>query len=198
MKTIKNIVDPFDEVNYRDLPDGSRRVEASVAMERVFEGAKTGIAIDASAFFQGAPSDTFSPVAQKMCAYLARKWGAEGSTTVICWSSGIHGAHIEEVGELTAEEAERYHFTGLEEEPHGTGTRLLLPLRYFVERPYFAEAKWGMYLFITAGTLDDLEGVKAYCLQLAKDIKARKRDGLKLVLLGLGPHVREEQMAELA
>jgi len=111
---------------------------------------------------------------------------------------GTDGTSIEEVGELTAEEAEQYHFARPQEEPHGTGTQLLLPLRYFVERPYFTQSKWGMYIFVTGGALDDLEEVKEYCVQLAQDIKAGKRGALKLVLIGLGSDVREEQMSELA
>jgi hypothetical protein len=68
-------------------------------------------------------------------------------------------------------------------------------VRYFVER--FKDAPWGFYVFITDGELHDLEAVKEYSTQLAREIAARRRKPLKFVLIGVGPSVNEEQMEEL-
>ena len=199
--------DPFGKINFWRLPDGSTQVRAYVLMEATFEGAKAGIAIDGSAsmnvafgrkgflgFLSRAPVvNTVSPTAQEMCAYLARKLAADGKTSAIYWATGNDGGKIEVIGDLTADQAKTCNFTGPKR--LGGGTRLLPALRYFCER--FADAPWGMYVFITDGALQDLEAVKQYTIQLARDIEGGKRNDLKLIMIGVGNQVNEEQMERL-
>jgi len=71
----------------------------------------------------------------------------------------------------------------------------LLAVRYFVDR--FKDAPWGFYVFITDGELFDLEEVKRYSTQLAREVSAGRRKPLKFVLIGVGPEVNEPQMEEL-
>jgi hypothetical protein len=132
-------------------------------------------------------------VAQKLCAYLARKIDADGGTTCIYWAVGPGGSEIEVVGDLTADQAERHVFGPPRE--FGTGTQLLPAVKYFVER--FRDAPWGFYVFITDGELHDLEEVKQYSTRLARDVAAKRRNPLKFVLIGIGPNVNEGQMEEL-
>src|SRR5262249_53827021 len=134
-----------------------------------------------------------TPVAQQICAYLARKIDADGGTTCIYWAVGEGGGQVEVVGDLRAEEAERHVFGPPRE--FGTGTQLLPAVRYFVER--FRDAPWGFYVFITDGELHDLDVVKEFSTRLARAIAGRKRNPLKFVLIGLGPDVNEGQMEEL-
>ena len=193
-------VDPFGKVNLRHEPDGRLWVRAYVLMERAVEGARTGIAVDGSGTMmpwfgaqrKGVPN-IVSPFVQEMCAYLARKIDAAGSTTAIYWATGDDGRVIEEIGTLTAEDAAQYNFAG----PHhyGNHTCLLPALRYFVDR--FSAAPWGLYVFISDGRLDDLEGVKAYTIQLAREIASGRRNDLKLVMIGVGHKIDEAQMIEL-
>jgi hypothetical protein len=77
----------------------------------------------------------------------------------------------------------------------GNSTHLLPAVKYFVER--FADARWGMYIFITDGKLDDLAEVKKYCTDLARQIEKKRRNDLKLVLIGVGEEIDEGQMEEL-
>src|SRR5262249_10536716 len=56
---------------------------------------------------------------------------------------------------------------------------------------------WGFYVFITDGELHDLDAVKAYSTQLARDVSAKRRRPVKFVLIGVGGNVNEEQMEEL-
>ena len=115
MSQLKNVVDPFGEVNV--YPSGSRtRVVATILMEPHREGAQTGIALDGSGsmaklygvedgsrvlspIFGGAKKlhNEVTPVAQKLCAYLARKIDADGGTTCIYWAVGPGGGNIEVV-----------------------------------------------------------------------------------------------------
>jgi hypothetical protein len=212
MAQLKKVVEPFGEVNVYPASGGKVRVVATILMEPHKEGAQTGIALDGSGSMsklygieesggflasllgmkkQG--HNEVTPVAQKICSYLARKIDADGGTTCIYWAVGPGGSQVQEVGDLRADEAERHVFGPPTN--FGTGTQLLPAVRYFVER--FKDAPWGFYVFITDGELHDLDEVKHYSIQLARDIAARRRNPLKFVLIGVGPSVNEEQMEEL-
>jgi len=200
-------VQPFGKVNVWQRPDGTKQIRAYILMERVFEGAKTGIAIDGSASMRGAFGhkgclgflfgsssgvNQVSPNAQKMCAYLASKLDADGMTKAIYWATGS-GAKIEEIGDLTEKQANAHDFVG--PKSYGGSTKLLPALRYFID--HFRSAPWGMYVFITDGAVQDLDEVKQYTTQLARDIAGGKRNDLKLVMIGVGDRINEGQMEEL-
>jgi hypothetical protein len=212
MAQIKKAVDPFGEVNIYPQPGGKIRVTATILMEPRREGTQTGIALDGSGsmeslygtqqggggFFAsllGKRKQTvneITPVAQQVCAYLARKLDADGGTTCIYWSVGPGGGQVQVIGDLTGDQAERHVFGPPQE--FGTGTQLLPAVRYFVER--FRDAPWGFYVFITDGELHDLDEVKAYSVRLAR-VAAGRRKPVKFVLIGVGPDVSEVQMEEL-
>src|SRR3954470_20652094 len=100
MSQLKKVVEPFGEVNVYPAAGGKTRVVATILMEPHREGAQTGIAIDGSGSMArvfgindggGVVSPLFAkkpvvnqgtPVAQQICAYLARKIDADGGTTV--------------------------------------------------------------------------------------------------------------------
>src|SRR5262244_1666097 len=126
MAQLKNVVDPFGEVNIYPAAGGKARVVATILMEPYKEGAQTGIALDGSGSMAklygvddgsrvlspifGGPkkrSNDVTPVAQKLCSYLARKIDADGGTTCIYWATGPGGGSIEPVGDLTADEADK-------------------------------------------------------------------------------------------
>ncbi len=212
MAQLKNVVDPFGEVNVYPAAGGKARVVATILMEPHKEGAQTGIALDGSGSMSklygvedgsrvlspifGGPKklhNEVTPVAQKVCAYLARKIDADGGTTCIYWAVGPGGGEVEVVGDLRADEAERHVFGPPRE--FGTGTQLLPAVRYFVDR--FRSAPWGFYVFVTDGELHDLDAVKDYSTRLAREIAARRRNPVKFVLIGVGPSVNETQMEEL-
>src|SRR6266446_3646060 len=126
MSQLKKVVDPFGEVNVYPAPGGKMRVVATILMEPHKEGAQTGIALDGSGSMAklygmdtggGVLSSIFgrkqlanevTPVAQQLCAYLARKIDADGGTTCIYWAVGPGGSEIEVVGDLTGDEAEQH------------------------------------------------------------------------------------------
>ncbi|MCC6416915.1 MAG: VWA domain-containing protein [Gemmataceae bacterium] len=212
MSQVKQVVDPFGEVNVYPDKGGKIRVTATILMEPRREGTQTGIALDGSGsmeplygssggggflgglFGRKKPTvNEITPVAQKLCAYLARTLDADGGTTVIYWATGPGGSRIEEVGDLRAEQAEAHVFGPPRD--YGTGTQLLPAARYFVER--FKDAPWGFYVFITDGELHDLAAVKDYSRWLAREIAAGRRKPVKFVLVGVGDNVNERQMEEL-
>ncbi len=214
MAQLKKVVEPFGEVNVYPAANNKQRVVATILMEPHKEGTQTGIALDGSGsmanlygvgddeggdifsaiFGGGKPkSNEITPVAQKLCAYLARKIDADGGTTVIYWAVGPGGGQIQEVGDLRAEQAERHVFGPPDN--FGTGTQLLPAVRYFAER--YKTAPFGFYVFITDGELHDLEEVKRYTFHLARDIAAGRRPPMKCILIGVGANVNESQMEEL-
>ncbi|MCB9078362.1 MAG: VWA domain-containing protein [Anaerolineaceae bacterium] len=204
------IVEPFAKVNYWDMPNGGgRMILAFIKMDVTREGAKMGIAIDGSgsmedlfgkkplSAFIPAPPNHVRPAAQAMSTYLAKK-SADGKVAIIYWATGPGGKDIQMLGDLTAEEAGKFTFDPPAH--YGTGTQLLPALQYFTDgqqRRDLFDAPWGMYVFITDGAIEDLEAVKQYCTQMAKDIDAGRRNDLKLVIIGLGNQVDREQMDEL-
>ncbi len=211
MAQLKKVVEPFGEVNVHPAAGNRVRVIATILMEPAREGTQTGIALDGSgsmaplygvgqsggflANLFGKPKQVnqVTPVAQKLCSYLAGKIDADGGTTCIYWAVGPGGSEIEEVGDLTADQAANHVFGPPKD--FGTGTQLLPAVKYFVDR--FADAPWGFYVFITDGELHDLDAVKSYSTKLARDVAARRRRPVKFVLIGVGPNVDEKQMEEL-
>jgi hypothetical protein len=210
---LKKVVEPFGEVNVYPARPGHSRVVATILMEPNREGTQTGIALDGSGsmaeaygvstsgggFFASLfglnkpPPNEVTPVARKICHYLASKIDADGGTTCIYWATGPGGGRIQEIGDLTAEQATTHDFGPPQD--FGTGTQLLPAVRYFVDR--FKDAPWGFYVFITDGEIHDLEPVKSYSRQLARDVAAKRRRPVKFVLIGVGPSVNEGQMEEL-
>ena len=213
MSQLKRVVEPFGEVNVHPAAGGRTRVTATILMEPHKEGAQTGVALDGSgsmaklygvgeepgflaSLFGSKKKEAHNdvtPVAQKVCAYLARKIDADGGTTCIYWAVGNGGSQIEVVGDLTADQADRHIFGPPQN--FGTGTQLLPAVKYFVER--FRDAPWGIYVFITDGELHDLQAVKDYSTELARAVSAKQRRPLKFVLIGVGPSINEQQMEEL-
>ena len=212
MTQLKTVVDPFGEVNVYPAGGGRIRVVATILMEPHKEGAQTGIALDGSGSMAklygvedgsrvlsnifGGPKklhNDITPVAQQLCAYLARKIDSDGGTTCVYWAVGPGGGEIEVVGDLTADQAEKHVFGPPRD--FGTGTQLLPAVKYFVER--FKDAPWGFYVFVTDGELHDLDAVKDYSSRLAKEVSAGRRNPLKFVLIGVGTDVNEAQMVEL-
>src|SRR5215813_10995382 len=90
MTQLKKVVEPFGEVNVYPSRAGKTRVVATILMEPHKEGAQTGIALDGSGsmaklygvqdgggilssiFGRPQAHNDVTPVAQQICAYLAR------------------------------------------------------------------------------------------------------------------------------
>jgi hypothetical protein len=134
------------------------------------------------------------PLAREFIAYLAGALDSHGGTTVLYWACDDGGAY-EVLGDFTEEQCYQLTIGGPRDRQFGTGTRLAPALRYFVDR--FADARRGMYVFLTDGRLDDLPEVKRLTRQLAQNIEAGKRHPLKCVLIGVGDEIDARQLDEL-
>lgn len=209
MAQLSRPVEPFGEVNVHPQRDGSLKIVATVLMEPDIEGAGCGLALDGSAsmkkmygqggpispLFGGAAENVVQPVTRLMASYLAR-FSARGYVNLVYWACGPDGSGIEEVGNVNADQAKGLQVTGPTRQSWGRNTKLLPPVRHFVDG-VFRDAPWAICLFITDGIIDDLDDVKAYCMDYARQIAAGRRRFCKLVLVGVGEEVDEKQMAEL-
>jgi hypothetical protein len=198
--------DPFGEVNVYKQPNGEIEIVATILMTPDIEGARTGLALDASASMKamygvggnplfGGPPNLVEPVAQTMTSYLAN-FSSTGKCHVIYWAVNPDGTATEPLGDFDATGAKMQAFTGPTLHPWGRGTKLLPPVKHFVETE-FKDAPWSICVFVTDGVIEDLQDVKAYCLEFGKKIAAGDRAFTKLVLLGVGAEVDEGQMEEL-
>src|SRR5207237_10681009 len=95
-------------------------LHGSGSMRKLY-GQETGSGVVSSIFKKAAVHNDIAPVAQQLCAYLARKIDADHGTTCIYWAVGPDGKNIEVVGDLTADQAETYPFKGPSD--FGTGTQ---------------------------------------------------------------------------
>lgn len=199
MAQVSKCVEPFGEVNVHTTNRNVWRVTATILMEPRREGTQTGIALDGSSSMRllyglgSSPVNQVTPVAQRICSYLASRLDADGGTTLIYWATGPRGDQIEVVGDLRAEEALRHEFGP--PRVFGDNSELVPAVRYFAER--FQDAPWGFYVFITDGSINDMGALKSYSTQLARDIAAGKRHPLKLVLIGVGNGVDRGQLEVL-
>lgn len=204
-------VEPFGEVNVHRRPDGSAHVVATILMEPDIEGARCGLALDGSAsmkkmyganaplspLFRSAAGvgNVVEPVARAMAGYLAR-FSSTGTVNLIYWACTPDGGGIEEIGEVTERQAQSLAVPGPRRTPWGRKTKLLPPVRHFVDG-VFRDASWAICVFITDGIIEDMQDVKHYCHQFARQIAAGRRAFCKLVLIGVGEEVDEAQMTEL-
>jgi hypothetical protein len=132
--------------------------------------------------------------AQDFISYLAGNLDADGGTTVIYWACG-DGSGLEVVGDFDVNACKSLEISGPSKVSFGNGTQLLPAVRYFAER--FSDAERGIYIFITDGRLDDLEPLKKYTVELARQVESGARNPLKCVLIGVGQSIDEGQMEEL-
>jgi hypothetical protein len=204
-------VEPFGEVNVFRRQVGGYQIVATILMEPDIEGARCGLALDASAsmkkmyganvpvggLFSKAAGvmNVVEPVARTMAAYLA-KFSSTSKVNLIYWACSPDGSDVEEIGEVGEADAQRLVVKGPRKLAWGRGTKLLPPVRYFVER-VFAQAPWAIAVLVTDGIIEDIEAVKKYCLQFARQIAAGQRQFIKFVLIGVGEEVDEKQMEEL-
>ncbi len=133
------------------------------------------------------------PIARDFLDYLSSNLDADGGTTLLYWAAGREGSEIEIIGDITQKQCSSLNLKGAK--VFGGNTILLPAVKYFIER--FQDAKRGMYIFITDGKIEDLEDVKKYTIDLAREIENGKRNYVKCVLIGVGDEIDENQMEEL-
>ncbi len=132
--------------------------------------------------------NTLDFIAPELLTYLAGSMDFDGSTTLVYWGGGS-GGEIEVVGDIRANEAATLNIDGPERMMFGDKSMLLPAVRFFADK--FADAPLGMFVFVTDGRIDDIQEVKRYTTQLAREIAADKRPLLKFILVGIGEQINQ-------
>ncbi len=172
---LTNVVDPFGEVNVYKQSNGTLNIVATILTVPDIEGARMGLALDGSASMKkmygvsGIVGSAFAmaastpnvvePVARTMVSYLAN-FSANGKVDLIYWACSPDGSQVEELGEFDELEIKNKAITGPKKFPWGRGTKLLPPLKYFVDKFKSAPALGvkqpaAICVFITDGIIED-------------------------------------------
>ncbi len=217
MAQLTKLVEPFGEVNVHRRQNGEIEIVATILIVPDIEGARTALALDASASMKkmygvsglvgnsifaaaaGLPN-VVEPVARTMASYLA-KFSSDGKVYMVYWACSPDGSQIEEIGHLGDEAANCVSIVGPKRLSWGRGTKLLPPLKLFVDRfknapAGGAEKPAAICVFVTDGILEDLQDVKTYCVEMARLIGAPAAIP-EALSFGVGEEVDEGQMEEL-
>jgi hypothetical protein len=200
MNQIGRVTRPFGEVAVSQAQNGLRSVRATVRLDVCKTGVRTGLALDASGSMEASFNDAggngsqVQRVGRAVSEFLAREIDGGSETEAVFWAMGKTGGDIQVIGGLTQDAARNHPFdrpTQL-----GGGTRLVPACRHFEER--FREAPYGLFAFLTDGRIDDLIALERWSRELAESIRCGRRNPIKLVLIGFGSGVDEDQIARLA
>jgi hypothetical protein len=198
------IVRPFSDVHRI-----GNKVVATLLHDPTVEGLDVALYMDGSASMEDeygprgvlaklAPvKNLVEPQMRWMLEYLATK-DRDGKVRVAYWASG-DGSQLEQVGDLTAEQAKDYRFPG--PRFYGKATIMLPVLRDFVahmKTQVQTGARRGLAVIITDSQLSDGPDVRAYATQVAKEIAAGRLPRINFVFVGVGDQVDEEQMEEIS
>jgi hypothetical protein len=210
MPKLKQPVEPFGDINVI-VHEDCLEIVVSILVVPDVENAQVGLALDASAslkkmygasglvgsaFFQSvAIPNLMEPVSKSIATFLTN-FSGDGKVHLIYWACDPIGNAIEEIGYLSEQELANVSIQGPKKHQWGRGTKLLPPLKYFLDDK-MRNSPWSLIIFVTDGILEDLAEIKQYCLQVGQDIAAKRRNSIKLVLLGIGEEVDESQMEEL-
>jgi hypothetical protein len=197
----------FGKVNVYDPAEGKKRVEIYIRLNQRLEGMKMGIAVDGSASmmqnfsaqvppaFRQPGDNQVETVTRTLTQYLSSLSG-DGSSKLIYWAVGPGGKEIEEIGNVSVENAMEAKFDGPAAKQWGTKTFLLPVLKYYMEEYQDQGTNWVFLLIITDGIFEDMAETKNYCMEIAKEMVETGRK-LKFVIVGVGSEVDKEQIDEL-
>ncbi|MBX9691851.1 MAG: VWA domain-containing protein, partial [Cyanobacteria bacterium] len=199
----ETIVKPFSDVHNKD-----GHIIATLLHDPTVEGLDVALYMDGSASMEDeygprgvlaklAPvKNLVEPQMRWMLEYLATK-DRDGVLRVCYWATG-DGSQIEVVGDLSGSQAQSYKFPG--PQYYGKGTVMLPVLRDYVAHlrtQVEKGARRGLAVIITDSQLHDAADIKAYSVQVAKEVAAGRLPRINFVLVGVGDQVDEEQMEEI-
>lgn len=210
MPKVRSPNKPLATVNVFPQADGSTDVETCFMPDPDLlagEGSSRAVlALDASRSIKAAYGDSgpFGGNAPNYVQAVARKIGEilsdttkDGKVSMMYWAMGL-GHDTEAIGEFDREGCENANISGPKKN-WGKGTKLLPVIKSIVDNDY-AQADWVMGVIITDGIIEDEDECIDYCMQLGEGLLQqieqgqRRKDSLKLVLIGVGDEVDVGQL----
>jgi hypothetical protein len=197
---------PLADVNLLPQKDGSNEVVVCFMPDvesLVGEGdSRAVLALDASrsirdqfgigGIFDAKPNYV-QGVARKLGEILAGVTRT-GKVSMLYWAMGPGGAETETIGEFDAANCLKATVNGPKKKNGwGTGTRMLPAVKFIVE-DVGKDADLTLGVIITDGIIEDEADCMTYCMKLGEAISQGKHKQVKLVLIGVGAQINEEQL----
>jgi hypothetical protein len=205
MAKIARPTKPLADVNVIPQKDGSNEIVACFMPDidmLVGEGnSKAFLALDASVSLRkmygfggpfGADPNYVQAVARKLGAILTSVTRS-GKVSGIYWAVASDGSKIEEIGEFDEAGWDTANIGGPKKEKWGRGTKLFPAIQYGAEQAAKG-SDWTMGVIITDGIIEDESDCVNYCLTIGKEMATGKRKPIKLVLIGIGEEIDEDQL----
>ncbi|QDU93860.1 vWA domain-containing protein [Lignipirellula cremea] len=210
MPKVRSPNKPLSTVNVFPQADGTIDVEACFMPDPDLlagEGSSRAVlALDASRSIKAAYGDSgpFGGGSPNYVQAVARKIGEiladttkDGKVSMLYWAMGL-GNDTEAIGEFDSVGCQQAKISGPKKN-WGKGTRLMPVIKSIVDNDY-AQADWVMGVIITDGIIEDEQDCIDYCMQLGEGLLQqvnagqRRKDSLKLVLIGVGEEVDVGQL----
>ncbi|WP_295388365.1 vWA domain-containing protein [uncultured Thiodictyon sp.] len=197
---------PLADVNVLRQPNGSHEIVVCFMPDPdilVGEGnSKAYLALDASRSLKEmyGGGGVFEVLPNYVQA-VARKLGCilttvtkTGTVTGLYWAISPDGGKTEIIGEFDEAGWSHAAIDGPKSpKDWGRGTKLLPAIQYGVET-IARDADWTIGVIVTDGVIEDESACMQYCTALGKAMADGKRKPLKLVLIGIGNDVDEQQL----
>lgn len=195
---------PFSDVHRK-----GDHVIATLLHDPTVEGLDVALYMDGSASMEptygprgilaklGGVKNLVEPQMHWMLEYLASK-DRNGLLRVAYWATG-DGSELEVHGELAGKDARTFKFPG--PKFYGKGTIMLPALRDYVaylRESVKAGARRGLAVIVTDSQIWDGDDVRAYSVQVAKEIAAGRLPRINFVLVGVGSQIDEAQLEAIA
>ncbi len=133
-------------------------------------------------------------VARKVGDILTGYTGS-GQVSMSFWAVGPGGSQVQPIGTFDAAGCAAAEIPAPKN--MGGDTQLLPVLKHICEKVSPKAEGMTFGVIITDGIFRDLDDAKKYCMQIGQEYVAGKRKQLKLVLIGVGDQVDEDQMLVL-
>lgn len=197
---------PLGDVNVFKNDDGSSEVVACFVPDPdIIAGEKESravLALDASksmrqAYGYGtfAANNYVEMVAQKLGQILSGITRS-GTVSMTYWAMGLAGDQTEVIGEFNENECSQAQISGpANRSDWGRNTQMLPTIQYIVEE-VFPKVEWTMGVIITDGIIEDEDACREYCIAKGRELLDQgNHENLKLILIGVGEEVDEDQLA---
>lgn len=208
MPKVERPTKPLATVNvYERQKDGSCEIEVCFLPDPdvlVGEGnSKAFLGLDASASMAemyGKGGSAFM-VKPNYVEAVARKLGATlsgvsktGKVGAAYWAVNFPGDKTEWIGEFNEQEWSVAKIDGPKKEKMGREHTQLLPALKLVVEQIHKDSDFTMAVFITDGIISDEQDCMTYCRQVGKLLATDKMATIKMILIGVGTEVDEEQL----
>ena len=134
------------------------------------------------------------PETRKVIEFLSTQIDSRELCNLMFWGCE-KGLGWVDLGEISPEDLNENPISGPETSTFGRDPKLLPLVQYLVTK--FLDVPRTLVVILTDGNFSDVEEVKDYCITLALLIKAKERNFMRFVLIGIGKEINQNTISEL-